>query len=309
MKKNIGVTIADPAGDTTIFVHDRFDRRDYAAVANQLLKMKFDGKMGEQVSFILDCPTCGRAQGKMEMCGLEFCGNASRSFALMKAKEFVRDGLTPEGLTTVSVDVSGVNEILDIEVDTLSSYTKIKMPSPVRIFDEVIFGTLARIVDFGGIMHIVLKDIEASRETFDRYRDYINERYNPPAMGVMFWDTVKKQLTPVVYVSDVDTTYFEGSCGSGSTACAVAFGMECGIGEHRFTFAQPAGAIEASCIIKKADPLSGPAVFNGLELEKVFIEGPVWLSEEYRVEIEIQLISDSQGSGLQAQELRKFRPF
>ncbi len=45
-------------------------------------------------------------------------------------------------------------------------------------------------------------------------------------MGVMFYDTARNVLTPVVYVKDVDTTYFEGSCGSGSTAVAAAFCQE-----------------------------------------------------------------------------------
>ena len=56
-------------------------------------------------------------------------------------------------------------------------------------------------------------------------------------------------ITPVVYVKDVDTTYFEGSCGSGTTACAAAFGLEKGEGIHHFVFPQPAGTIEATAVI------------------------------------------------------------
>ena len=80
MKKKIKIIVADPAGNITIFVKDHFDRSEYTQVARQLLEMK--ELRGEQVAFILDTSSCGRAQGKMEMCGLEFCGNASRSFLL-----------------------------------------------------------------------------------------------------------------------------------------------------------------------------------------------------------------------------------
>ena len=39
MEKNIKITVANPAGNKTIFVHDKFERADYAKVAEQLLAM------------------------------------------------------------------------------------------------------------------------------------------------------------------------------------------------------------------------------------------------------------------------------
>ena len=115
MKKNIKITVANPAGNKTIFVHDKVKRADYAKVAEQLLAMeKYEA---EQVAFILEVPECGRAEGRMEMCGLEFCGNATRTFGLMLAKEM---GIKGEG--KVYVDVSGVDEILTVEVNTETNY-------------------------------------------------------------------------------------------------------------------------------------------------------------------------------------------
>ena len=99
MEKNIKITVANPAGNKTIFVHDKFERADYAKVAEQLLAMK--EYAAEQVAFILDAPECGRAEGRMEMCGLEFCGNATRTFGLMVAKQ-----LGNSGSGKVFVDVS-----------------------------------------------------------------------------------------------------------------------------------------------------------------------------------------------------------
>ena len=292
MKKKIKIIVADPAGNITIFVKDSFDRSQYPQVSRQLLEMK--ELRGEQVAFILDTPSCGRAEGKMEMCGLEFCGNASRSFGLIKAREL---GIEGEG--SVFVDVSGCDEILTIDVNTESSYTKVKMPNPVRLskidlsslaIDDAAYagdaagsGDAVPAVDFGGILHVILRGIPATEKNFAAIKDLIMAKYNPPALGVMFCSSdIKKDggasicaMTPVVYVKDVDTTYFEGSCGSGTTACAASFGLDQGDGIHHFVFRQPEGTIEATAHISEG------------RVEKVYIEGTVELSEEKEVEIDV----------------------
>ena len=268
IRKKINITVADPAGNITIFVKDRFDRRHYPEVANQLLDMK--ELKGEQVAYIIDLEG-KEGLPKMEMCGLEFCGNASRSFALLSAKA---RGL--RGDSKVTVDVSGSDEPLDVEINTDSNYTKIRMPRALRVFDEEIFGVPAQIADYGGIMHVIVRNIKATEETFNKYKDYINDKYNPPAMGVMFWDEETETLAPVVYVKDVDTTYFEGSCGSGSTAAATCFGLSDGEGEHHYSLPQPAGTIDTTAIVE-----------NGIATE-VYIEGPVGLTDDIEVEVEIE---------------------
>ena len=40
MKRKINIIVADPAGNITIFVKDRFGREDYQNVATQLLAME-----------------------------------------------------------------------------------------------------------------------------------------------------------------------------------------------------------------------------------------------------------------------------
>lgn len=300
MKKKVKIIVANPAGNITIFVKDRFEREMYPQVAGQLLAM--DNLKGEQVAFILDTPSCGRAEGKMEMCGLEFCGNGSRSFGLIKAKEM---GIKGKG--SVLVDVSGCDEILTIEVDTETDYTKVKMPAPVRMskidLSPLAIGATAAtadmsevpVVDFGGILHVVLCGVPATKENFEIIKEFIMAKFNPPALGVMFCErnieetgiqadadadadvekTIQCPMVPVVYVKDVDTTYFEGSCGSGTTACAAAFGLKHGDGIHHFVFPQPAGTIESTAHI------------SGGRIEKIFIEGKVELSPEMEVEIDL----------------------
>lgn len=300
MKKNIKITVANPAGNKTIFVHDKFERADYAKVAEQLLAM--EEFAAEQVAFILDAPECGRAEGRMEMCGLEFCGNATRTFGLMVARQ-----LGISGAGKVFVDVSGVDEILTVEVNTDTNYTKVKMPTYIGIkrFDlSSIFDTDAgsgkvsskdgeaaasardtvaagsalkdvRAVDFGGIMHLIIPNVPANIDNFERVKKFVYDRFNPPAMGAMFYDTKNETLAPVVYVKDVDSTYFEGSCASGTASCAIAFGSDKPDGDYTFTFPQPAGTINASVEVR------------GGKVQTAYIEGPVEIDNPADVMIEI----------------------
>lgn len=271
-KKNISICIANPAGNITIFVLDPFPRSQYQAVAGRLLAM--EELQGEQVAFVT-------GPDSLEMCGLEFCGNASRSFALMKAK---KEGV--QGHAVMDISVSGCSERLQVVVDTSNNYTKIKMPLPRDVAapdDEDIartdtlcsLMTGSRIVDMDGIIHVVVRDKAPTRENFDVIKGYINGKFDPPAMGVMFYDTARNVLTPVVYVKDVDTTYFEGSCGSGSTAVAAAFCQEEKTGTFSFTLPQPAGTITATC--EKA----------GGVLKAVYIEGPVRLGDVQQVSVQL----------------------
>lgn len=268
MKRNIDIIVANPAGNITIFVLDKFPRADYQNIATQLLAMK--ELKGEQVSFVT-------GENSMEMCGLEFCGNASRAFALLLAKH---RGL--KGSVKIDVNISGCEETLTAEVNTDTNYTKIKMPMPLSITElmpnELSGITLpdnSKLVDFGGIMHILVQNLSPTIENFNLIKDAINAKYNPPAMGVMFYDTNTEKLTPVVYVKDVDTTYFEGSCGSGSTAVAAGFAAKEKEGSFSYTLSQPQGTITAT--VEKSCGA----------IDAVYIEGPVSYDSFKQVEITI----------------------
>lgn len=265
MKQNIHIRVADASGNVTIFVLDPFSRSQYQEVATQLLDMKHLG--GEQVAFLT-------GPNSMDMCGLEFCGNASRSFALMLAK-----ARQIEGTAKIQIQVSGCNEILGVDVDPANNYTRIKMPLPQSVSHlhdtGIDFLEGACLVDMDGIVHVAVTDVEATEENFHLAKDYINAVYNPAAMGVMFFDSGKNFLTPIVYVRDVDTTYFEGSCGSGSTAVAAAFTVAEKSGTFQFELVQPAGTIIAT--IEKA---------HG-EIKTIYIQGPIVLGDIQEVIIDV----------------------
>ena len=88
MTRGIDLIVFDPAGNTTIMVLTPVPRSEYADTAKRLLEIDFDEHCswrgtayGEQVAYIVPEDDSGRNEPIMEMCGLEFCGNASRSFA------------------------------------------------------------------------------------------------------------------------------------------------------------------------------------------------------------------------------------
>ena len=264
MKKNIDIIVANPSGNITIFVKTPVPRSEYQTVASQLLAM--EDLKGEQVAFILPDPKIDGIDGSMEMCGLEFCGNASRSFGLILAQEAGECGTASK-----TVLVSGCNEPLNVELDMDMNCAKIRMPNPVSCEKK----QECTIVDFGGILHVIVEDLPAEKEIFDLLKDRVYEQLDPPAMGVMFWDTETKKLTPVVYVKDVDTTYFEGSCGSGTTAMAAAFSMGREDGTYSWSIPQPEGTIDTTAVVK-----DGRAV-------EIYIESPVEVMPLQNVEVEI----------------------
>lgn len=265
MKKTIHICVADPAGNITIFVYDRFPREQYQQVATQLLAHR--ELAAEQVAFVEDSVT-------MCMCGMEFCGNASRTFALLSAR---KQGI--QGSAHMQVNVSGMEEPAEVDVDTSSNYARIRMPLPVSVtsytdtaIPETEGGTL---VDLDGIVHLVLHDAAADRALFDRIREDFYTRDDPPAFGVMFVDDSKHSTTPYVYVRDVDSTYLEGSCGSGATAVAIACTERFTDGEYTDHIQMPAGTLTTT--VTKKDG----------HVHAVYIDSTVSISPDMEIEIDL----------------------
>ena len=260
MTKKLDVIVFDPAGNTTVMVLTPVPRSQYAETAKKLLEIDFGPQcswrevaFGEQVAFIVEEKNQDVAETPiMEMCGLEFCGNASRSYAYYRAM-FLGEG---EGVggekKKITVRVSGCSDLLTAVVDPIQRDSIIQMPLPVdlKMIDTApvgIEGTYPLVV-FDGISHIVIPGVEADEDTFHRIREFIYSDVDPEmdAFGVMFINEEKDLMSPVVYVRDVDTTYFEGSCGSGTAAAAVAKAAAETEGTFEYVFRQPDGTLYAS---------------------------------------------------------------
>jgi len=263
MRNPLNILTANPAGNKTIFVLDHFERTDYKDIADKLLANQEIA--AEQVGFII--PAAGLEPGRMEMCGLEFCGNASRSYALYLAKI-----LGINGAGSVTIRVSGVDEALEVEVDTSSNYTKISMPVPTEIIPFPLNSCQdAQLVISKGILHLVVFDQPATLDFFNDSISFMQELYDVPAIGIMFYDTLNNSLTPVVWVRDINSTYFEGSCASGSVAAAAVLTRNYEDGTYTFILQQPKGILEIT-IIK----------YNGV-IKNAFLQGKVELNDPIKI--------------------------
>lgn len=265
MRDTLNIFTANPAGNKTIFVLDHFEKTEYKNIANKLLANQEIG--AEQVGFIIAATDL--EPGRMEMCGQEFCGNASRSYALYLARL-----LGINGVGSVSIKVSGIDEALEVEVDTSSNYTKISMPVPSEIISFPLkLCPDAHLVILNGILHLVVFDQPATLDFFNDSLLSVLEHYNAPAIGVMFYDTLLGSLTPVVWVRDVESIYFEGSCASGSVATAAVISKKFNDGIYTFILPQPKGILEITITKERGS------------IKNVYLQGEVELGNPQQVKI------------------------
>lgn len=323
MKRSIDYIIADPEGNTTILVLSQVEISDYQAVAKQLLEQE---PQAEQVGYIKTDENGDPVS--MDMCGLEFCGNATRAFG------FYRSLLSDPPATELSLNVSGCDHPLKSWIEPpekirgreaggcakdadgyICGRVRVEMPVPTEIepvtipVSEELAALAGRLVDGGagkgaadsadaasplqgrivhmdGISHLVIPGAsdavirEEGQENigklFRYIRDYIyktNTR-DIPAFGVMFVDDAADRMTPIVYVRDVDTTYFEGSCASGSAAAAFAQATidltDNGSAIQMFTYRyrQPAGTLCINVYTKNGS-ISGLQLYGGVRQSDV----------------------------------------
>ena len=93
----LNVLRADPAGNITLYVLDPIERERRAALAAELMRRLPDMKI-DQVGFA--CSADADTDGRMEMMGGEFCGNATRAYGpFSRDKGYYRRtaGLPPDG--------------------------------------------------------------------------------------------------------------------------------------------------------------------------------------------------------------------
>jgi diaminopimelate epimerase len=275
------IIVADPAKNITIFVLDEVRNRENRAETARLLMA--DRRFGaEQVGFVLP-PIPGRRDlFRLEMMGGEFCGNAARSFGLFAAREM---GL--RGRVSVAIEISGAASPLPVTVDLDAGTAEVEIPRPIAV-DRVEVSCAADgrtfegrgfpLIIFDGIAHVIAEDVKGGEETFYLIKTGVEKRVRalggaegqsgPDAVGVMFFDTKSRFMTPAVYVAATDTLVFESSCGSGTAALAVWETRRAGDGVYRFEVEQPGGFIGAAVRHE-----------NG-EIAGLYIGGPVKLSEK-----------------------------
>ncbi|MDU7338033.1 MAG: hypothetical protein E7L17_07960 [Clostridium sp.] len=249
----LSIRVADPAGNITIFVMSKVPSKQYAAIAAKLLSMeKFHA---EQVAFQVS-PRMG-GQGRIQMMGGEFCGNATRSYGYLLSM------LLPGNPETVTVEISGAQHPLTVQVDQEESRCETEMPLPVSICSVSYLDQEYPVVCFDGIVHTIVPGEKKEEEFVRGLLKEVRAAADASAYGIMFLNGEK--MVPVVYVCETDSLIWESSCGSGSMAVGVFLALQMGEGTRRFTLQQPGGVIEASATVSNgkvtACRMGGPVKF------------------------------------------------
>ena len=256
----LNVLRADPAGNITLFVLDPVPVGDRAGVASRLM----EGSDVEQVGFV--CPPVMGGAGRMEMAGGEFCGNATRAFGMLLARQL-------GGASQVQVEVSGCDRPVTVDVDLAAGTARAQMPLPRGVGRTEVDGCPATMVDLVGIAHLVVENVPPSLEFFQKAEPLFRDIPDLDAYGVIFLDTERGTMTPLVKVPAADSLVWEGSCGSGSLAAAVAQSQNAPDGPFVRSYVQPAGVVEAAVVR-----------WDGEEVA-AWIGGPVTLDSPVEVEL------------------------
>ena len=245
---------ADPAGNITLFVLDPVPAGDRAGIAARLMDMP--GGDVEQVGFL--CPPLQGSAGRLEMAGGEFCGNAARAFGMLMAQQL-------GGLSRVQVEVSGCGQPVTVDVDLAAGTARAQMPLPRGVGQTEVDGCPATMVDLIGIAHLVVEDVPPGLDFFRKAEPLFWDIPDLDAYGVIFLDSAKGAITPLVKVPTADSLVWEGSCGSGSLAAAAVQSRFAPDGPFVRDYIQPAGTIRVTI-----DRRDGGAVH-------AYIGGPVTL--------------------------------
>lgn len=253
---DLSYILADPSGNTTAFVLSPVPPAQYGPVARSVMA-RLDA---EQVAFVHD--------GRMDMMGGEFCGNASRSFALWQALH-TGDGrsLTPfSGKRTETVHVSGAPRPLTVTIRGAGDrlYAAIEMPLPRRVLplaQSPLGG--CTLVEYPGISHILLEDRDPREEDLFQARVLLSGlSAESGCFGLLY--VTRNRMRPLVYVRDTGTCVWESSCASGTCAVAAALALR----QDRtlsLELFQPGGSLMAKATVENQQlsslTLDGPVTF------------------------------------------------
>ena len=255
----------NPSGNTTLFLLDPIEKKDYPQLVQELTTK--NGLGVEQVAIIFPEETPPR----MEMLGGEFCANASRSFAAwlaMREESSLLCGKLKQESHQI-IQVSGVQHPLEV---TLTPGTeegccmaKIEMPLPkmIKHGENLQFGPYT-IVEFQGITHLILWERTPDIHFLSEAEHFLQEQYFPiDSIGLMFYNKQQQQLTPLVMVQNPYSCVWESSCGSGSSAVAVGLADLSSAQLLTIDLRQPGGVVTVT--VKK----------NDRQITDIFLDGKI----------------------------------
>lgn len=239
----------NPAGNLTVIILDLFPRSLHSEIAAKV--MDPCGLGAEQVGFA-ENPLNPHAEGRLQMMGGEFCGNATLAYAAhLFAQRKPEIGSTKNN-AQVQLEVSGYDGLIRARVskDKHGFLVSSPMPPPQAVeFLPFKQGNLA-LVHLPGISHAIVWDEEPAIQDFWEAVK-ICRAHHMPAFGVMFFMEEESHLVPLVRVAQNESLIWEGSCASGSVAAAAALAAKEKCEAKKLWLKQPRGTLEVSVDMKK----------------------------------------------------------
>lgn len=248
----IRCVLADPAGNLTALALTPVAHAHRPAVGALLMR-----ETGAEQTAFVDENSLFAEEPRMEMMGGEFCGNATRAFALYAA--IVRG----QNERALRVRVSGAKEPVRVSLDVARAHAFAQMPLPYALEEMDVRGRRVRVVHMPGIVHAI---VQGEHPSLSLAEAVLFAMPKADAQGVLF--AREGEMTPLVYVPATGTRVWESSCGSGTAALSWLLARGLPDGKHAFSFKEPGGVIKA-CV-----------VMRGGRAEELTMGGAVRLSAE-----------------------------
>ena len=229
------VNIKPGGNDTALFIGIP-DSTDQRKELNSVIQHIYSNI--EQVGFVNLDP----AHAELMMAGGEFCGNATRSTAwkvldgqpgtieikVSSVANPLRAGVTAEGEAFAQMPIYSDPQNITEDPDKKGNYT-VQMEG------------ITHYLDFNIEQLDGLSPEDIKQKSFEALKT--RGLTEGPAAGIIY---VKKtaegyEITPVVYVRDIDTLFLETACGSGTTALGLALALQSGQSVSEAPVRQPSG--------------------------------------------------------------------
>lgn len=281
---NTKYTILNPTGNITALVETPVDISGQPDAAARIMASHPEV---EQVGFV---DFSGKTPS-LRMAGGEFCGNASMSAAalyVVRKENFKELCETSEDEEAhVILQVSGASDPVEVSLseDPDGGFkAKISMPAALGITDtEFSYGDISDrlpVVSMEGISHIVIEpsspffDLKKNKAAAEEAVRLFCDTLGAKALGLMFLEPDKGDgslsprrrlmLSPLVYVPESGTVFWENSCASGSCAAGeyAAFKTK---GPVSLSLEEPGGVLQVQC----SEPVAGCVLYGSVRFPAI----------------------------------------
>ena len=231
--------IINPNGNITALVLNKVKRAEYSQINKKIMQQEENVEQCAFVKKVKDDYVW------FDMAGLEFCGNATRAVAYYANKVLqVKKPIIKTCGLTIKSEITNQNSKIIINKNSLIKNVKTISHNEMVVYMK-------------GITHIVISENSRFYKR-EATKDYVKNiislfKIKTNAVGVIFLSN-QNEITPIVWVKNISTFFYETACVSGSIACAIFLGKSCDI-------IQPSTAIYRVEITQKELIVNGECEF------------------------------------------------